>query len=129
MTASTRSRAGVCHGRASPAIPMLPGQKPGSLPQRDQRETYLAPLHEFSGRLTATTNYLAAGLRLSKIESAPAVMLRRHTEILEKAANGRSRLQRSGLPAEGIRDWRTHATIIEVSVIDTGSVWPMSSGS
>jgi len=188
MTASTRSRAGVCHGRASPEISMPPGRKPGALPQRDVREPYLAVYHELSERLTATTNYLAAGLRLSKIEAAPTVMLRRHTEILEKAfgqvfrANEVIRRFRKLLdPAkikvgpvyrvcflnefarfnivvrpcqrtiiirsarsreraieaakkrfarlEGIRDWRTHATIIEVSVIDTGSVWPMSSGS
>ena len=167
---------------------MPPGRKPGALPQRDVREPYLAVYHELSERLTATTNYLAAGLRLSKIEAAPTVMLRRHTEILEKAfgqvlrANEVIRRFRKLLdPAkikvgpvyrvcflnefarfnivvrpcqrtiiirsarsreraieaakkrfarlEGIRDWRTHATIIEVSVIDTGSVWPMSSGS
>jgi len=80
---------------------MPPGRKPGALSQRDVREPYLAVYHELSERLTATTNYLAAGLRLSKIEAAPTVMLRRHTEILEKAANWRSRLQRSGLPARG----------------------------
>jgi hypothetical protein len=56
-----------------------------SPPQRELSEAYLAALHELRERLTATTNYLAAGLRLSEIESAPAVMQLRHTEILEKA--------------------------------------------
>jgi hypothetical protein len=136
-------------------------------------------LHELSERLTATTNYLAAGLRLSEIESAPAVMLLRRTEILEKAFGQVSRaneaigrLRKLVDPAkikvgpvyrvcflnefarfnivvrpcqrtiiirsarsreraieaakkrfarlEGIRDWRTHATIIEVSIVDAG---------
>jgi hypothetical protein len=145
------------------------------------REAYLAALHELSERLTATTNYLAAGLRLSEIEPVPAVVPLRHAEILEKAfgqvsrANEVIRRFRKLLdPAktkvgpvyricflnefarfnivvrpcqrtiiirsarsreraieaakkrfarlEGIRDWRTHATIIEVSIVNAGSL-------
>jgi len=74
MMASTRTRAGGCHGHASPAKPMPPGQKPGFLAQRDLREPYLAVFHELRERLTAVTKYLASALQRSEIESIPAVM-------------------------------------------------------
>jgi hypothetical protein len=139
-------------------------------------------LYELSERLTATTNYLAAGLRLSEIEAAPAAVAPIHAEILEKAFGQVSRanevirrFRRLLDPAktktgpvyrvcflnefarfsnvvkpcqrtiiirsarsreraieaakkrfarlEGIRDWRTHATIIEVSLVDA---YPLS---
>jgi hypothetical protein len=126
--------------------------------------------------LTAITNYLAAAVRLSEIESLPAAVPLRHGEILEKALgqvnqaneeikrfrkllepgtnirpvyrvcylnefprfntvvrpcqraiiirSARSR-ERAGEGAkkrfarlEGIRDWRDHAKIIEVSTIE-----------
>jgi C4-dicarboxylate-specific signal transduction histidine kinase len=86
MTDSTRTRAGACHGRASPAKPMPPGQKPGFLAQRDLREPYLAVYHELSERLTAITNYLASALQRSEIESGPEPMPPGQPEILEKAS-------------------------------------------
>ena len=86
MTASTRARACGCLGRASPAKLMPPGQKPGSLPQRDLHELYLAVYHELSERLTAITNYLASALQRSEIESVPAAMPPGQPEILEKAS-------------------------------------------
>ena len=184
MTASAGTRGELCRGRASPAKTTPSGQKPGSLPQRELCETYLAALHELSEPLTATTNYLAAGLRLSEIKSAPAVMPLELIEILEKAFGQVSRAnevirrcRRLLDPAkikvgpvyrvcfldefarfnnvvrpcqrtiiirsarsreraieaakkrfarlEGIRDWRIHATIIEVSIVDSYPLsWP-----
>jgi hypothetical protein len=182
MTASAGTRGELCRGRASPAKTTLSGQKPGSLPQRELCEAHLAALHELSERLTATTNYLAAGLRLSEMESALAVRPLRHTEILEKAfgqvsranevirrfrklfdppkikagpvyrvcflnefakfsnvvrpcqrtiiirsARSRERAieaaKKRFARLEGIRDWRTHAKIIEVSIVDA---YPLS---
>jgi len=181
MMASAGTRGELCRGRASPDKTTPSGQLPRSLPQRELCEAYLAALHELSERLTATTNYLAAGLRLSEIESAAAALPLRHTEILEKAfgevsrANELIRRFRKLLdPAkikvgpvyhvcflnefarfnvvvrrrqrtiiirsarsreraveaakkrfarlEGIRDWRTHAKIIEVSIVNAGSL-------
>lgn len=177
MTPSTGTRGEPCRAHASLAKPTPPGQKPGSLPQRDLYEAYLAVCKELSERLTAVTNYLAAALRLSEIESAPATMPPRHTKILEKALGQVSRaneeikrlrklLEPAGISVgpvyrvcflnefarfnivekpcqrtiiirsarsreraidaakkrfarlEGIRDWRAHAKIIEVSIID-----------
>jgi hypothetical protein len=153
------------------------GQKPAFLREADLHDAQLASCHELSERLTATTNYLAAALRLCESESVTAVMQRRHIEILEKAlgqidrANEgvrqlrkrltvgtmtagpvyrvcflnesarfdtvvracqraivirRARSRERAIEAakkrftrlEGIRDWRDHANIIEVSTID-----------
>lgn len=157
--------------------PALSGQTPGFLHETGSEEAYLAACHELSERLTATTNYLAAALRLCETESVTAAMQRRCTEILEKAlgqidqANEelrqlrklltgstiragpvyrvcflnefarvdavvracqrtviirRARSRERAIEAakkrfarlEGIRDWRAHASMIEVSVIE-----------
>jgi hypothetical protein len=91
MTAPTRTPAEPSRVRASPAKPTPPAQRTGSLPQRDLYEAHAAVCHELSERLTAITNYLAAALRLSEIESVPAAMPPRLTEILEKALGQVSR--------------------------------------
>ena len=177
MTAPAGRRAEPCGARIGPAKPTPPGQKPGFLRARDLHEAYLAACHRLSERLTATTNYLAAALRLCETGSVSVAMKPRHTEILEKAlgqinqANEEARqlrrlLSHGGIKAgpvyricflnefarfntvvracqraiiirsarsreraveaakkrfarlEGIRDWRNHATIIEVSIIE-----------
>jgi hypothetical protein len=158
------------------AKPTLYGQKPGFLRETDLHDAHLASCHELSERLTATTNYLAAALRLCETQSLTAAMQRRQIEILEKAlgqierANEEVRQLRKLLTVgaikagpvyrvcflnefarfdsvvracqraivircarsreraieaakkrfarlEGIRDWRDHAKIIEVSTI------------
>lgn len=172
MTASTRTPTELCRARASPAKPTPPAQRP----QRDLYEAQLAVCHELSERLTAITNYLAAAVRLSEIESLPAAVPLRHGEILEKAlgqvnqaneeikrfrkllepgtnirpvyrvcflnefarfntvvrpcqraiiirsARSRERAieaaKKRFARLEGIRDWRDHAKIIEVSTIE-----------
>jgi hypothetical protein len=149
MTASTRTPTELCRARASPAKPTPPAQRP----QRDLYEAQLAVCHELSERLTAITNYLAAAVRLSEIESLPAAVPLRHGEILEKALGQvnqanflnefarfntvvrpcqRAIIIRSARSREraieaakkrfarlkGIRDWRDHAKIIEVSTIE-----------
>ena len=173
MTGSTRTPTELCRAGASPMKPTPPAQRL----QRDLYEAHLAVCHELSERLTAITNYLAAALRLSEIESLPAAVPLRHDEILEKAlsqvnqANEEIKRFRKLLePArinvrpvyrvcflnefarfntvvrpcqraiiirsarsreraieaakkrfarlEGIRDWRDHAKIIEVSTIE-----------
>jgi hypothetical protein len=173
MTASTRAPTEPCRARVTPARLTPPAQRP----QRDFYEAHLAVCHELSERLTAITNYLAAALRLSEIESLPAAVPLRHREILEKAlrqvhqANEEMRRFRKLLEPtgtnirpvyrvcflnefarfntavrpcqraiiirsarsreraieaakkrfarlEGIRDWRDHANIIEVSTIE-----------
>jgi hypothetical protein len=81
MTASPRAPTEPCRARATPVRPTPPAQRP----QRDLSEAHLAVCHELSERLTAITNYLAAALRLSEIESLPAAIPLRHDEILEKA--------------------------------------------
>lgn len=86
MTGSTSTRAEPGRARASPAKPTPPAQRPGSLPQRGLYEGYLAVCHELSERLTAITNYLAAALRLSEIESGHAAMPPGQPKILEKAS-------------------------------------------
>lgn len=93
MTASTSTRAEPGRARAGLTKPAPPGQKPGSLPQRDLCEAYLALCHELSEPLTAISNYLACALRLSEIESIPAAMPPGQPEILEKASAEVSRAE------------------------------------
>jgi len=173
MTASIRTPTESRRARASPTKPTPPARRP----QRDFYEAHPAVCHELSERLTAITNYLAAALRLSEIESVSAATPLCLTEILEKAlvqinqANEEIKRFRKLLePAEinvrpvyqvcflnefarfatvarpcqreiiirsarsreraieaakkrfarleGIRDWRDHAKIIEVSIIE-----------
>jgi hypothetical protein len=173
MTGSTRTPTEPCRAGASPMKPTPPAQRL----QRDLYEAHQAVCHELSERLTAITNYLAAALRLSEIESPPAAVSLRHSEILEKALGQVSRaseeikrFRKLLYPAgtnvrpvyrvcflnefarfntvvrpcqraiiirsarsreraieaakkrfarlEGVRDWRAHAKIIEVSMID-----------
>ncbi len=65
--------------------PRSPRDAPGGLPESERRETYLAAIHELSERLTAITNYLASGLRLSEIGGPSTATSSRHREVLEKA--------------------------------------------
>jgi hypothetical protein len=176
MTAAPRAPTEPCRARATPARPAPLTRTP----QRDLYEAHLAVCHELSERLTAITNYLAAALRLSKIELRPAAVPLRHDEILEKAlgqvdqaneeikrfrklleptatnirpvhrvcflneftrfntdvrpcqraiiirsARSRERAIEAAKQRfarlEGIRDWRDHAKIIEVSTIENDS--------
>ncbi len=52
--------------------------------ERSRRVAALAALHELSERLTAATNYLASGLRLSERIMTDEARASRLTEIMEK---------------------------------------------
>ena len=110
MTASTRTPTEPCGARASPTKPTPPAQRP----QRDLYEAHLAVCHEFSERLTAITNYLAAALRLSEIEPVPAAMPPRLTEILEKALGQVSRAN---------EEMKRFRKVLEPAGINTGPVY------
>jgi signal transduction histidine kinase len=99
------------------AKPQPSGDKFGPLSKSDLREEYPAVLHELCERLTATTNYLATALQLSKPDAAMGASSEHSAEISEKAfaqvgrANEAIRRLRQLLNEETGEAWETSADV------------------